>query len=321
MRRQHLVTISKNGKKLIPLHRVSQRSVSVGHIKPHDSAVIKRINFSLGKKTHLVLGGISSHKPINPNQVTENMEVHHHPQHQEKKNWKSYFWEFLMLFLAVFCGFLAENLREHIVEHDREKRYIENLYEDLKKDSTSIQTELRLRKSEILFCGSLIRELGSPDSLAHPASIYYHAYSITSSRLFASSSTTISELRNSGSMRLIRKTIVIDSVNNYYIEVDRYTSREQLEQEIMLEYRKAISNFLDGAVLMDMADSTSNVFGYIQPANNVSLLTTDVKIINPIKNLAAQLDYRNKVNMLYLKRLLRHNNYLMELIKKEYELN
>jgi hypothetical protein len=41
----------------------------------------------------------------------QNMEVHHHahnpaePHH--KKNWKAYFWEFLMLFLAVFCGFLA----------------------------------------------------------------------------------------------------------------------------------------------------------------------------------------------------------------------
>jgi len=50
---------------------------------------------------------------ITPIQETENMEVHHHahdpalPHH--KKNWKSYFWEFLMLFLAVFCGFLAES--------------------------------------------------------------------------------------------------------------------------------------------------------------------------------------------------------------------
>lgn len=44
------------------------------------------------------------------------MEVHHHPHDpaapHHKKNWKSYFWEFLMLFLAVFCGFLAENQRE-----------------------------------------------------------------------------------------------------------------------------------------------------------------------------------------------------------------
>jgi hypothetical protein len=42
----------------------------------------------------------------NPQQTEEDMEVHHHtlPPHG-KKNWKDYFWEFLMLFLAVFCGF------------------------------------------------------------------------------------------------------------------------------------------------------------------------------------------------------------------------
>ena len=44
------------------------------------------------------------------------MELHHHAHHEGKKNWKSYFWEFLMLFIAVFCGFLAENLREPFKE-------------------------------------------------------------------------------------------------------------------------------------------------------------------------------------------------------------
>lgn len=41
----------------------------------------------------------------NPAQQTENMEVHHHAHHNGKKNWKSYFWEFLMLFLAVTLSF------------------------------------------------------------------------------------------------------------------------------------------------------------------------------------------------------------------------
>jgi hypothetical protein len=257
---------------------------------------------------------------INSNHETGNMEVHKHPHHvTHKKKWGEYVLEFLMLFLAVFLGFIAENQREHMVEHNREKKYMENLYLDLKKDSTSIQNELRLRKSEVLWCDSLIKDLGTQDNLSHPASIYYYAYSITSSRVFAPSTTTISQLKYSGSMRLIRKSIVIDSVNNYYIEVERYISREQIEKEIKLEYRKAIANFLDGAVLMSMVDSSSNFFGYIKPGYNVSLLTTDQKIINPVKSFAAQLYSRNKVNIVYLNRLLRHNNYLMTLIKEEYD--
>jgi hypothetical protein len=50
------------------------------------------------------------------------MEVHHHPNlHHEKKPWKEYFLEFLMIFLAVTMGFFAESLREHINERDRAK--------------------------------------------------------------------------------------------------------------------------------------------------------------------------------------------------------
>jgi hypothetical protein len=61
---------------------------------------------------------------------TENrtdMEVHHHAHNpaalHHKKNWKSYFWEFLMLFLAVFCGFFAEYQLEHKIEKNRGKQY------------------------------------------------------------------------------------------------------------------------------------------------------------------------------------------------------
>jgi hypothetical protein len=62
---------------------------------------------------------------FNPNQETENMEVHKHPHHvTHKKKWGEYFLEFLMLFLAVFLGFLAENIREHKVEREREKNIL-----------------------------------------------------------------------------------------------------------------------------------------------------------------------------------------------------
>ena len=51
------------------------------------------------------------------------MEVHHHPDlHHQKKNYKEYFLEFLMIFLAVTLGFFAEGLRENISNHHREKQ-------------------------------------------------------------------------------------------------------------------------------------------------------------------------------------------------------
>src|SRR3954464_12621802 len=72
---------------------------------------------------------------INPNQETENMEVHKHPHHvTHKKKWAEYVLEFFMLFLAVFLGFVAENIREHSAEQRRGKEYINSFVQDLKKD-------------------------------------------------------------------------------------------------------------------------------------------------------------------------------------------
>jgi len=42
------------------------------------------------------------------------MEVHHHP-HVEKKSFKEYILEGIMIFIAVSMGFAAESLREHLV--------------------------------------------------------------------------------------------------------------------------------------------------------------------------------------------------------------
>ena len=43
---------------------------------------------------------------------TEKMEVHHHPE-VEKKGFKEYILEGLMIFLAVMMGFFAESIREN----------------------------------------------------------------------------------------------------------------------------------------------------------------------------------------------------------------
>jgi len=53
----------------------------------------------------------------------ENMEVHHHGHVHERKKWKEYLFQFLMLILAVFCGFLAEYQLEQTIEKHKEKDF------------------------------------------------------------------------------------------------------------------------------------------------------------------------------------------------------
>src|ERR1022692_1031757 len=78
---------------------------------------------------------------------TENMEVHHHPDlHHEKKPWKEYFLEFLMIFLAVTMGFFAENLRETISDSGKIHEYMQSMVSDLRGDTTSYKTSIAFNK-------------------------------------------------------------------------------------------------------------------------------------------------------------------------------
>src|SRR5688572_5591847 len=70
------------------------------------------------------------------------MEVHHHGHVHEKKKWKEYLFQFLMLFLAVFCGFMAENFREHLIIKEKAHNYLKNLVADLKTDSARLNDDL-----------------------------------------------------------------------------------------------------------------------------------------------------------------------------------
>src|ERR1700755_520293 len=93
------------------------------------------------------------------------MEVHHHP-HVEKKGFKEYFLEFLMIFLAVTLGFIAENFREDIGDNSKEKQYVNSLYDDMRQDSIRISATLGFASRQIQKIDSLIYIINqpSPDS-------------------------------------------------------------------------------------------------------------------------------------------------------------
>src|SRR5436189_3617382 len=65
------------------------------------------------------------------------MEVHHQP-HAEKKRFKEYLLEFVMIFLAVTMGFISENLREHFAEIKTCKEYLITFQEELTHNKTVI---------------------------------------------------------------------------------------------------------------------------------------------------------------------------------------
>ena len=104
---------------------------------------------------------------------TENMEVHHHPDlHHEKKPWKEYLLEGLMIFLAVFMGFVAENVREGISEHKRATEFARSYFEDIKKDTAALNAAMHFSKRKIAVLDSALAMLHLPAGKQNDTVLY-----------------------------------------------------------------------------------------------------------------------------------------------------
>lgn len=200
------------------------------------------------------------------------MEVHHH-SHTPRKKFRHYFFEFFMLFLAVFCGFLAEYFLEHTIEHQREEQFIQSMISDLKDDTAKINRVYEYNKLQVNRLDTLTRLLYShpthPDSLAKAYRLYSKA--ALNYEMVVFTDRTMSQLKNSGGMRLIRKQSVSDSIMNY----DARVKSCDLQFSIVKEGWKEASTFsyqlFDLSRVLRRPDTTQKSFTFI--TNNPDVLT------------------------------------------------
>jgi len=163
------------------------------------------------------------------------MEAHHHAHHESKK-WTNYLWEFLMLFLAVFCGFLAENQREHMLEHQREKQYMITMLEDLRSDTALLNTALNYWKQRNHSVDSLADAIRFPMTKTDLRKAYRHFNRALDYYSFKYNDRTISQLKNAGGFRLVRKI----NIANKIIAYDQFNNDAILN--IAFQYNKFYEN-------------------------------------------------------------------------------
>jgi hypothetical protein len=246
------------------------------------------------------------------------MEVHHHTHHEHgKRNWKSYFWEFLMLFLAVFCGFLAEYQLEHKIERDREKIYMKSMSEDLKSDTAQLSANSHLRQKRIEMVDSLILLLSSPDYSSGLNDIYFYGRSLSLNIDFFPNDRTIQQLKNSGSLRLVHNAVVSNGIMDYDQIMRSMIFLQTQEQQQRLEYRRTASVIFNGTVFNSMIDNYEMVK---KPMNQPALFNKDAAAINELINNAQFLKKVVMNQVRKAKELKDLATLLILLIKKEYNL-
>ena len=185
------------------------------------------------------------------------MEVHHHP-HVEKKGFKEYFLEFLMIFLAVTLGFFAEGLRESISDHSTEKEYIVSIIQDMKKDSATLTNYIyknipyhsQWLDSEI----NLLQQplLAGKDKEIYQAFILGNLWTYD----FFKTVRTISQLNAEG-FRLIRNQNAVNAITDWETQLDynniTLTKAMNLQSDIDVSANifadKYVTNHLSGMAL------------------------------------------------------------------------
>jgi len=244
------------------------------------------------------------------------MEVHAHSHGHGKKNWKQYFWEFLMLFLAVFCGFLAEYQLEHKIEQDREKQYMRSMVQDLRSDTLMLKNNITLRQSRIMMMDSLVVMLNSPDRNRNGNTIYYFARSISPPANMFPNDGTIQQLKSSGNLRLIRNNNITNSIMAYDQKMRNTLFEMGDEIEIRAEYRQLARKLFRTEVFHEMI--ATDTVG--RPTNDPQLYTNDAALINEF---IGQIQYVKRVHQAQLIRsqqLLELAKQLIDDIKKQYHL-
>ena len=222
-----------------------------------------------------------------------------------------------MLFLAVFCGFLAEYQLEHKIEKDREKQFIQSFIEDLETDTAAINRNLLFRKTKGDQMDSLIELLSKQNIKGYENELYYLGRMLVRTNRFQSNDRTITQLKFSGSLRLIRNENASDSIISYQKLVDIILANQEDDR---IERRAAdplLTRMFNPFVFNEMLDEFNNVN---KPVNNPLLRSYDISVQQDLAYCINQIKGSNIIIKTRLEVLNEKAKNIIEFLKKEYHL-
>jgi hypothetical protein len=243
------------------------------------------------------------------------MEVHH--AHVEKKRFKDYLLEGLMIFIAVTMGFFAENLREKIDAREKEREYVNSLINNLEQDKISLTSAINDNQKKLTGLDSLL-SLSHKKITDHNTKQLLYTFSqpsVTFYSSFSSNDATMIQLKNAGGLEYIKRAHVADSIAMY----------DQVMRSIYAAenpYARAISNATDalGELLVFSARNDTTYFrNNAYTSKDLPLLTTDPEKIEVFFN---KVYLERSWTQNYLNNLQGKFPYtirLIKLLKKEYD--
>lgn len=195
------------------------------------------------------------------NLETDNMEVHHHP-HVEKKNFKEYLLEGLMIFVAVTLGFFAETIRESISEHERAGIYAASMLQNMEADTVQLKSYREYFNYAASNADTLMQMLTVAEPKDIPSGkLYWYGLYGGAHRYFVPNDATFQQMKSSGSLRYFEKTVAND-VGKYDRLCRLMRVNEEMLRDVYTEVRKSRAQIFD----FRYNDMANNIF----QANRIS---------------------------------------------------
>jgi hypothetical protein len=261
----------------------------------------------------------------NPTSEIKEMEVHHHPE-VEKKGFKEYILEGLMIFVAVTMGFFAESLREHINEGKRAREYAVTLVRDLKEDTVTLHKYVKRANYASANVDTLMKMLTANDPRNIPSGkLYWYGLFGGAQLAFSPHDATLLEMKNSGSLRYFSNPKLNRQVAEYDQLLQLFRELEAQEQGIYTEVRKARAQLFDFKYNDAANTVVQRIYVKYNQASidsfihtNPPLLSYDKVVFNEYIEMVRSRFMKNSCNR--ADTLKHHATLLIGALKKEYSL-
>jgi hypothetical protein len=268
-----------------------------------------------------------------PKSEIKEMEVHHHPDlHHEKKAWKEYILEGLMIFLAVTMGFFAETMRENISESGKAKELAKSLYQEVYADSVNMQYRLSLRmqkEHEINYFRKYVRD----SSLVHLSNKFYPSFfwtfAVSAAIQFTPNDGVLNQLRNSGSLLYFKSIELQNSISSMNVVILNLRNRNSQEDAFIEGFLRP---FMQKYYNFDWEDELTQ-YGRISGLQAIlrspgfrSAKFTQIRNVNNFDRgdaeaLATHYMLLSRITkLLFYDPYIKANHHLLQVLRKEYHL-
>ena len=206
---------------------------------------------------------------------------------------------------------------EHKIERDGEKKFIQTFIEDLKIDTAAINKNLLFRKTKGDQIDSLIDLLSEQKIRGYENELYYLGRMLVRTTRFQSNDRTITQLKFSGSMRLIRNEIAADSIISYQKLVDIILANQQDDRIERRATDPLLTRMFNPFVFNIMLDDLNNIN---KPVNNPHLRSYDAAVQQDLAYCINQIKGSNIIIKTRLELLNEKAKGIIEFLKREYHL-